>query len=69
MRRRLVLAQRGAVDQIEGLERQFAADNDQRPADSNPALIDGPGRLAVIDALDGLCSSNRRITSLPTLMA
>ena len=52
MRRRLVIALRGDVDQVEQIERQFAADDDQRPADANPAVIDAcRAARRVIDAL------------------
>src|SRR5207237_8129223 len=53
--RRLVIAQHRAVDQVEELEGEFAADHDQRTADSHPTLIDEPGPLAGnLDALVAL---------------
>ncbi len=52
VRRGLVVAQRGAVDQIEKFEREFAADDDQGAPDPHPALIDGAGLVALdFDAL------------------
>src|SRR5690349_11838649 len=44
MQRGFVVMHRGAVSQIEGFQRQFAADDDEGPADLDPAGIDLSGR-------------------------
>src|SRR5437016_5769060 len=45
MKRRFVIAESGAINQVEGIECDFAADNHERTANLHPALIDGGGPL------------------------